>query len=144
MGNLARFCSQSGASISRMANKQDGDRFGQTVAAQVRAEIAAADESVASIARTTGINRETLDRWVKGERALSVPTLYRIAVALGVDPHTIIRRAEERFVASTPYDERSNIIEGRFGVGGPAEDLAEVASESISYDPEDTDDKYDA
>lgn len=106
-----------------MANKQEADRFGQVVAAQVRAEIAAADESVASVARLTGINRETLDRWVKGERALSVPTLFRIADALKLDAHTIVKRAEERFHAEVP----SNVIEGRFGVGAPGEDLRGVA-----------------
>jgi len=82
-----------------MANREEAARFAQTVAAQVRAEIAAASQTVAGLARATGINRETLDRWVKGERDLSVPTLYRIAVALGVDPHRIIQRAEERFAA---------------------------------------------
>ena len=142
MGNPARFCSQNGDTLSHMASKQEGDRFGQVVAAQVRAEIAAADESVASIARKTGINRETLDRWVKGERALSVPTLYRIASAISVEPHTIIRRAEERFEADKPAGEKSNVVVGRFGVGGPAEDLAEVAYETEHDYSEDTDDKY--
>jgi transcriptional regulator with XRE-family HTH domain len=129
--------------LSHMASKQDGDRFGQVVAAQVRAEIAAAEESVASIARKTGINRETLDRWVKGERALSVPTLYRIAAALNIAPHTIVLRAEERFGSSgggglapvTPLRPTSD-------VGDSGQDLAEVAYETEHDYTDDTDDKY--
>lgn len=131
--------------LSRMANKHEGDRFGQAIAAQVRAEIAAADESVASVARKTGINRETLDRWVKGERALSVPTLYRIADAIGVPPHTIVRRAEERFDAESDEGE-SNVTPfrpRRPDVGPASEDLAEVAYETEHDYSEDTDDKYD-
>lgn len=82
----------------------DAERFAHTVAAQVRAEIAAANTTVAGVARATGINRETLDRWVKGERALSIPTLYRISVAVGVEPHVIVQRAEERFAAQAARD----------------------------------------
>ena len=82
----------------------DAERFARSVAAQVRAEIAAANTTVAGVARTAGINRETLDRWVKGERALSIPTLYRIAVAVGVGPHVIVQRAEERFAAEGSAD----------------------------------------
>jgi transcriptional regulator with XRE-family HTH domain len=82
----------------------DAERFAQTVAAQVRAEIAAAGTTVAGVARATGINRETLDRWVKGERAMTIATLYRVAAAVGVDPHTIVERAEERFAATAPRD----------------------------------------
>lgn len=85
-----------------MVDKKQAERFAQAVAAQVRAEIAAASSSVAAIARATKINRETLDRWVKGERALSIPNLYLIAHSLKLDPHLIVLRAEERFDAERP------------------------------------------
>ncbi|TXK17187.1 helix-turn-helix domain-containing protein [Homoserinibacter sp. GY 40078] len=87
-----------------MVIPSDAERFAQTVAAQVRAEIAAANTTVAGVARATGINRETLDRWVKGERALSITTLYRIASAVDVPPHVIVQRAEERFAAQSGSD----------------------------------------
>lgn len=83
-----------------MADKRkEAERFSLALAAQVRAEIAARDESVASVARITGINRETLDRWVKGERAFNIPNTYRVAIALGMDPHLLVLRAEERFAS---------------------------------------------
>ncbi|PZQ91905.1 MAG: hypothetical protein DI534_02845 [Leifsonia xyli] len=79
----------------------DAELFAQAVAAQVRAEIAAANTTVAGVARATGINRETLDRWVKGERAMTLSTLFRIAAAVALDPHVIVERAEERFSAGS-------------------------------------------
>ena len=130
--------------VGRMANKQDADRFGQTIAAQVRAEIAAADETVASIARKSGINRETLDSWVKGERPLSMPTLFRIADTLGVDASTIVRRAEERFDAADTEPANVTQLRPRPTVATPAHDLEEVAAESITWNPDDTEDKYDS
>lgn len=98
----------------------DAERFARTVAAQVRAEIAAANTTVAGVARATGINRETLDRWVKGERALSIPTLYRISVAVGVDPHMIVQRAEERFAAESTTRDVSRSDEYDVTTGGPS------------------------
>lgn len=84
--------------LSRMATKHEAEQFAKTIAAQVRAEIGARDSSVAKIARESGINRETLDRWVKGERQFNMANLYRVAVALGMDTHLLVRRAEERFL----------------------------------------------
>jgi len=98
----------------------DAERFARTVAAQVRAEIAAANTTVAGVARATGINRETLDRWVKGERALSIPTLYRISVAVGVDPHVIVQRAEERFAAESATHDVGRTDEYEVTNEGPA------------------------
>ncbi|WP_219820507.1 helix-turn-helix domain-containing protein [Pseudoclavibacter sp. RFBA6] len=80
-------------------NKDEATRFGQVVAAQVRAEIAANGQSVAGLARELDMNRETLDRWVKGTRSMTVATLRQIASVLGVEAHEILRRAEERFAA---------------------------------------------
>lgn len=95
---MARKLSQNGYIVGRMANNsKEAERFAQAVAAQVRAELAAQSVTVAAVARATGINRETLDRWVKGERKLTVSTLYRIADAINVLPHIIVERAERRF-----------------------------------------------
>ncbi|KAM9863097.1 hypothetical protein ACI1US_00982 [Leucobacter sp. BZR 635] len=102
-----------------MATKNEAEAFAQTVAAQVRAEIGARDSSVAAISRETGINRETLDRWVKGERQFNVANLFRVADALGMDTHLLIKRAEERFVEENAYSRlaqtEAEIIVGRFG-----------------------------
>jgi hypothetical protein len=62
----------------------------------------------------------------------------------------IVRRLEAHEATEVLTDplavttDESGRVVPLFGVGGGREDLAEVASESITYDPEDTDDKYDA
>ena len=103
-----------------MAMKDEAQRFAEAVAAQVRAEIAARSKSVASVARATGINRETLNRWVKGERPFAVGTLFQVADALDMDTHLLVERAERRFEEESP---RSNVTHAQFGgVGGARED----------------------
>lgn len=108
-----------------MATKSEAEAFAQTVAAQVRAEIGARDSSVAAIARATGINRETLDRWVKGDRQFSIANLFRVADALGMDTHLLIKRAEERFIAENTSSKLAKtdaeIIVGRFGKNADAD-----------------------
>lgn len=98
--NLELFCRHGGCKVIHMATQRDeAERFAQAVSAQVRAEIAARDESVLGLSRKTGIPRGSLLRWVSGERALTVPNLYKIATALGMDPHLLVMRAEERFAS---------------------------------------------
>ncbi|UOR02007.1 helix-turn-helix domain-containing protein [Leucobacter allii] len=113
-----------------MATKNEAELFARTVAAQVRAEIGARDSSVAAIARETGINRETLDRWVKGDRHFSIANLFRVADALGMDTHLLVKRAEERFVdenaASKLAETEARIIVGRFGQNADTDDDSEI------------------
>lgn len=92
------FCSHSAHILSHVT-RDDANQFNKCVGAQARAEAAARGIAVAKLAQMTGINRETLDRWLKGERAMSVPTLFKIAMALGMKPQTILERAEERHAA---------------------------------------------
>lgn len=80
--------------------RDEAEAFNQAVAAQAKAEASAAGYSVSKLARDAGMNRETLDRWLKGERPMSIPTLFQIAETIGIDPHLIITRAEERFEMS--------------------------------------------
>lgn len=81
--------------------KSEAEAFNQAVAAQAKAEASAAGFSVARLARDAGMNRESLDRWLKGERPMSIPTLFQIAETIGLDPHLIVTRAEERFSKSS-------------------------------------------
>lgn len=121
-----------------MATKNEAEAFAQTVAAQVRAEIGARDSSVAAISRATGMNRETLDRWVKGERQFSVGNLFRVAEELGLDTHLLMKRAEERFVHENPISKlaqtEAEIIVGRFGQNAEYDALPRVADEITEDD----------
>lgn len=117
--------------LSHMATKNEAEIFAKTVAAQVRAEIGARDSSVAAIARATGINRETLDRWVKGERQFNMGNLFRVAEELGMDTHLLVKRAEERFVEENASSKlartEAEIIVGRFGQNTEPTDLERAA-----------------
>jgi len=66
------------------------------VAAQLRAEISAAQMTVADVARLSGIPRPSMDRYLKGKRDIPMTILYRIASTLRVQPSTILQRAEQR------------------------------------------------
>lgn len=102
-----------------MATKHEAELFALTIAAQVRAEIGARDSSVAALSRATGINRETLDRWVKGTRQFNIANLFLVADALGMDTHLLVKRAEERFVQENATSKlaqtEAEVIVGRFG-----------------------------
>jgi transcriptional regulator with XRE-family HTH domain len=68
----------------------------RAVAAQIRAELAAAGLTVTAAVKLTGIPRPTIDRYLKGERDIPLAKLMTIARALDIDAHVILRRASER------------------------------------------------
>lgn len=129
--------------LSHMATKNEAEEFARTVAAQVRAEIGARDSSVAAIARATGLNRETLDRWVKGERQFNIANLFRVADALSMDTHLLVKRAEERFTdenaTSKLAQTEAEIIVGRFGQDAHISDLERAAKLNDGETGEDLD-----
>jgi hypothetical protein len=121
-----------------------GELFNAAVGRQLRAEIAAGGSSIAAMSREIGIARSGLDNYVTGRRAIPVPVLYRVCVALDIEPHLVLARAEERLRADdarrpatvTPLPRRAD-------VGGGREDDAEVAFDSRLSHHRDTDDLYD-
>lgn len=119
--------------VSHMG-KDESERFGQTIAAQIRAEMAAKSVTVSGLARVININRETLDRWVKGTRPMNVPTLHLIAEALALDPHLIVRRAEERFAAeSGASSQPGDAVITHLPVGDRDEDDDWEAEDAMGY-----------
>lgn len=75
----------------------DAESYNAIVGAQLRAEIAAAGMSVAEAARRSGIPRQTLIRYLDGQREIPVPILYRIGALVDVTPGSIIERAGDRY-----------------------------------------------
>ena len=82
--------------LFRMDYKRS-EEYGDAVAQQLRAEIAAAGLHVIDVSKRAGIPRVSLDRWLKGERPLSVANMYRVCSAIPIDPRTLIERATVRF-----------------------------------------------
>lgn len=66
------------------------------LAAEIRAEMGVKGISGHKLAELSGIDRLTLRRYTKGERAISTATMEAVAEALGLDPGDLMRRAVER------------------------------------------------
>ena len=137
--NMTASCSRPAAKVSRM--KTPAEQFNEAVGRQMRAEIAAARSSIAAMARDVGIARSALDNYVTGKRAIPVPVVYAVCATLGVEPHILVARAEERLAA----DGTSAIVtplRRRTDVATPRDNAREVAFESGSTGETDTDDLY--
>lgn len=66
------------------------------LAAEIRAELAVQDKSQTWLAEATEIDRLTLRRYLKAQRALNTATIEVIAAALDVEPGELMLRAAER------------------------------------------------
>lgn len=132
-----------GAIVTRV--KTQGEQFNAAVGRQLRAEIAAGGSSIAAMAREVGIARSGLDNYVTGKRSIPIPVLYGVCVALDVEPHVVLARAEERLRADDARRAGAGTvtpIRRRPDVPGRREDDAEVAFESHLTHDGDTDDLY--
>lgn len=97
MFDLAALCSHFGAKVRHMGTA--ANRFNAAVGRQIRAEISAGGSSIAAMSRAIGIARSTLDNYVNGERDIPVPAVYAVCAQVGIDPHLLVKRAEERFAS---------------------------------------------
>ena len=122
--------------------KTAAEEFNEAVGRQMRAEIAASRSSIAAMARSIGIARSALDNYVTGKRAIPVPVVYAVCASLGVDPHVLFARAEERLRADGETTARITPIRRTPDVAGPREDSHEVAFESRVRHDADSDDLY--
>lgn len=118
------------------------EQFNAAVGRQLRAEIAAARSSIAAMARSIGIARSALDNYVTGKRAIPVPVVYAVCATLGLEPHVLISRAEERLDADGASATVTPIRRSP-DVATPREDTREVAFDSPTPHSADTDDLYD-
>lgn len=75
--------------------------FNAYVAAELRAERAAKQITYDKLAELTGINRRTLIRLLKAERAIDTAHLASLCEALGMDIVDLISAAERRAEAET-------------------------------------------
>lgn len=91
-----------------------------------------------------GIARSALDNYVTGKRAIPVPVVYAVCADLGVEPHVLFARAEERLRADGDYTARASTADPpRTRCRRPTrEDTREVAFESGVRHDADTDDLY--
>lgn len=81
--------------LARMGT-EEAELFNATVGGLLRAEATFNGLSVVKLSKMSGIERNTLSRYLTGERAIPVPILYRLAEVLGVKPEKIIIEATSR------------------------------------------------
>lgn len=137
---IAAFWRRRAAMVSRV--KTPAEEFNEAVGRQMRAEIAASRSSIAAMARSISIARSALDNYVTGKRAIPIPVVYAVCADLGVEPHVLLARAEERLRADGETTARITPIRRTPDVAGPREDSREVAFESGVRHDADTDDLY--
>lgn len=119
------------------------DQFNAAVGRQLRAEIAASRSSIAAMARDIGYARSALDNYVTGKRSIPVPVVYAVCAELGIAPHVLVSRAEDRLRSEDGERlARVSVLRRRDNVSGPRDDVPEVAFESRLRHDADTDDLY--
>lgn len=74
----------------------DGKAESQAVAAQLRAERAAAELTIDQLSDRSGIHKQTLMRYLKGTREIPLASFYAIADGLGVTADELLERAQRR------------------------------------------------
>jgi transcriptional regulator with XRE-family HTH domain len=142
---------RSQADFARLIDASDG-QLSKWRSAQTGVKV----ETVIAIARKLGDS--PLHALVEmGYLEPSDVAMFRVQKAFGLDEYTDVELSEEilrrvqKGSATAAITEPLEIEEDEYGTLRPIrrlhpvqDDLAEVASESITHDPDDTDDKYDA
>ncbi|TFD27474.1 helix-turn-helix domain-containing protein [Cryobacterium cryoconiti] len=73
-----------------------GQRFNEAVAAQLRAERAAKGMTIDQLVAVSGISKSQVLRLVHGKRDIDMRDIASLTQALGLDPVTLISRAQAR------------------------------------------------
>lgn len=73
-----------------------GERLEAALAIQIKVELAERDMDQKDLAEVAGVERVTLNRYLKGHRSMPMPVFFRVAEALGVTPQVLMQRAEAR------------------------------------------------
>ena len=68
----------------------------QMLGAEIRGEIAAQGLGITEVAARAGMERTSLWRYLKGERAMPLDALVALADALQLDASELVQRAEQR------------------------------------------------
>lgn len=95
---LALRCTRFGATVHHMGTEKK-DPYTLAVAAQLRAEIAAAGLTVVATSQAAGVPRGTLVRYLDGTREIPISAMYKISTVVQVPVPVIVERADARYLA---------------------------------------------
>ncbi|NWL13259.1 hypothetical protein DM793_18505 [Paenarthrobacter nitroguajacolicus] len=73
-----------------------GERLEAALATQIKVELAERDMDQKDLAAAMGIERATLNRYLKGHRSMPMPIFFKLAESLAVSPQALMQRAEAR------------------------------------------------
>jgi len=73
-----------------------GERLEAALATQIKVELAERNMDQKDLAAAMGIERATLNRYLKGHRSMPMPIFFKLAESLGVSPQALMQRAEAR------------------------------------------------
>ena len=76
--------------------RDHGRGLNGALAAEIRAELAVQEKTLTWLSAAAGIERLTLRRYIKAERAMNTALIEAIALALQMDPGELMARAVER------------------------------------------------
>lgn len=72
------------------------DRLEAALAKQLKVELVERDWDQKDLASAAGIEAPTLSRYMRGQRSMPMPTFFKIAAALGIEPKELMERASRR------------------------------------------------
>lgn len=73
-----------------------GERLEAALSTQIKVELAERDMDQKDLATAIGVERATLNRYMKGHRSMPMPIFFKVAEALGVSAQALMQRAEAR------------------------------------------------
>ena len=73
-----------------------GERLEAAVATQIKVELAERDMDEKDSAAKVGVERATLNRYLKGHRSMPMPAFFKLAESLSLSPQALMQRAEAR------------------------------------------------
>jgi len=73
-----------------------GEKLEAAVALQIKVELVERQMDQKDLAEIAGIERVTLNRYLKGHRSMPMPIFFRVAEALKISPYELMERAEAR------------------------------------------------
>lgn len=79
-----------------------GDRLEAALLVQIKVELVERDMTQQDLAKKMGIEKATLNRYLKGHTAMKMGTFYDLAAALGVTPQDLMMRAGRRVEQEVP------------------------------------------
>lgn len=73
-----------------------GEKLELAISKQIAVELVERDMDQKALAEAVGVERATMNRYMKGHRSMPMPVFFKVAEALGVTPQVLMQRAEAR------------------------------------------------